>query len=355
MTALRRFLPLFVCLLSLVGVVRDLAARQEGTPPQETFQARLERAIAAMDSAEIERAVVLLRELLISADPLTPRPAVARAHLHLAAASLSIGLRDSALAHLREMVRANPFAVPDTLVFNPDLVAYFRTVRRTTPALDIRVTRDTVLTPGRDTYLVAVAVGEPRQVSVVLTAEGGAAMPEVRRQVDSSTSFSLPLVGPDSLPLPAGSYRLSVAAGTDLEITTSIRLTQMVAMVDTVPHQPPPDSSLFRPETRKGRPADWSALAGTMLGAAAFAVPITLSNPDLRESALDVGGISIGASIAIAGVAGIFVGRKPIPIPENIRYNAGLIAAWEQRNREIAAENQRRRQWAPIRIEVIQP
>lgn len=333
------------------------AARASGQGPalQESFEERLARAIAALDSAEVERGVDLLRQLLASGDPAAPRSAIARAHLHLAAASLALGLRDSATAHLREMVRANPFGVPDTLVFNPDLLSQFRRVRRATPALDFRIARDTVIRPDTDKYLVAVAVGEPRPVSIVLRGPGGSptAIFELRRQIDSSATVPIAPVGTDSLPIPTGIYRLVLNAGADLELSASLRFTRVSALVDTIPHEPPPDSNLFRPETRKGPPVAWSALAGVALGAAAAVLPSVLSNRDLSRQGVGMGGISVGGTIAVAGVVGVFAGRRPVPIAENIEFNRRLLASWEARNREIAAENERRRRWAPLRIEVV--
>lgn len=66
-----------------------------------------------------------------------------------------------------------------------------------------------------------------------------------------------------------------------------------------------------------------------------------------------MGGISVGGTIAVAGVVGVFAGRRPVPIAENIEFNRRLLASWEARNREIAAENERRRRWAPLRIDVV--
>lgn len=330
-------------------------AASQTAPQQESFEARLARAIAALDSAEVETGVDLLRSLLGSPDPAAPRLAIARAHLHLAAASLSFGLRDSAVAHLREMVRANPFAVPDTLVFNPDVVSQFRRVRRTTPALDFRVAADTLLWPEKDRYLVAVAVGEPRQVNIALVGpgEGTSTTFEVRRLVDSSATVPLAAVGPDSLPLAPGIYRMMLNAGRDLQLTVSLRVGRVAALVDTMQHQPPPDSSLFRPETRKGPPVGWSAVAGLALGAVATAAPSLLSNRDIAAQGLDARAVSIGGTIAAAGIVGVFVGRRPVSIPENVEFNRRLVASWQERNAQIAAENERRRRWAPLRIEVV--
>jgi hypothetical protein len=332
--------------------LRPAVAMQE-----QAFEQRLERAIAALDSAEVERGMDLLRALLASADSAVPRGAIARAHLHLAAASLSLGLRDSASLHLREMVRANPFAVPDTLVFNPDLTALFRIARRTTPALGLRVARDTVLRPQTDKYLVAVAVGEPRQVRIALIGPGASptVVLEETAQVDSSSTVPLTPVGGDSVPIPAGIYRLVLTAGGGLETTTLLRVTRVSVRVDTLLHEAPLDSARFRPETRKGPPAGWSALAGLAAGAVAAAIPLALSNPDLTAGGSDTRSISVAASIAAAGIVGVFVGRRPVSIPENIEYNRALRASWEERNREIARENERRRQWVPLRIEVLQP
>lgn len=318
----------------------------------QTFEARLERALAALDSTETERGVDSLLVLLASPAPAAPRAILARAHLHLAAASWALGFRDSAAVHLRDAVRANPFAVPDPDIFNPDIVAAFRQARRSVRALDLRVASDTVLQPATDKYLVAVAVGEAQEVTVLLVGpspDSGAAVQE-RMRVDSSSAIPVTPWVADSSPIGPGSYSLIVRDGFGLEVSTQIEVRRI--LVDTLEHEPPLDPLQFRAENRPGPPEGSSVALGLFLGATAAFIPQMLSNRNLSGNRVDAGAVSVGSGIALAGIVGAFVGRRPIPIAENVEFNRQLRASWEQRNQAIAGENARRRRWAPLRIVV---
>ena len=316
---------------------------------------RVTRAVAILDSAQTERGIDSLRALLAQWPSDGATELRVRASVHLGAASLSLGLRDSALTHFREAVRLNPFAVPDPEVFNPDIVETFRQARRSTPSVGLRVAADTVINPVTEAYLVAVAVGSPGEVAVAVVPAAAAAPgpAPTRLRVDSASSFVLPLRAADSLPLEPGDYRLTAGMPrTAVPSTTALlRITRQA--VDTASHDPPLNPAQFRPETRPGAPAKGSAISGLLIGLAAAALPSLVSNSAVWGKGVDVHAVSVGSSIAIAGIAGVFVGRRPVPIPENIELNRNLRASWEERDRLIAVDNARRRRWAPLRIEVI--
>jgi len=320
------------------------------------LEARLARALAALDSTETERGIELLRELVRSLPPDAPQALRVRAHLHLGAASWSLGLGDSAAAHFSETVRASPFAQPNPEIFNPDVLAAFRAARRGTLTVGLRVATDTVIKPDVDSYLVAVAVGRPGDVNVLLRRTDGPAPAsvETRLRVDSVSSFVLSLRVSDGLALEPGDYRLSAllqdAPGDSA--TTTLRITRPA--VDTAAHEPPLDSSLFRPEMRKGPPVPTSALLGMAFGAAAAAVPMVLGNKDLGGGKAQVPALSVGLGISVAGIAGVVLGRRMVPIHENIQYNRSLVTAREQRNRAIAEANEHKRRLAPLRITVVE-
>lgn len=318
-----------------------------------SFEGRLERALLVLDSTETERGVDSLRALLRQAGPETASRSLVRAHLHLAAASWALGLRDSALHHLGAMVRLNPFAVPDPDLFNPEIQTAYRQARRITPALAIRLPGDTSLSAEPDRYLVALAVGEPR--SVVLTVEttgpSEAAVLEVQTHVDSTMTLPLALLGGTREPLESGVYRIRVKAPPGLEAVQLVRVSR--SPVDTVPWEPAPDSGLFRPEMRRGPPALWSAVAGVLLGAAAAALPSAIANSDIPSKPTVSAGLGMGLGMVAGGIAGVFFGRRDVLIPENQQFNRRLVEAWQARNEAIAQENARRRQRAPMRIWVM--
>ncbi len=326
------------------------------TAQQSEFDARLNGAIAALDSAEAERGAQLLRGFLSTLPPDAPAAVRVRADLYLGAASLSLGLADSARVHFADMVRVNPFAVPDTNVFNPDVLAAYHTARRTTAVVALRVASDTVIKPMEGGYLVAVAVGRPGRVQFRLadTGEGHTDTLHTVLDVDSTASFVLPLRRSASLTIQAGSYRLT-ARMPDASDSVAVPLTITRQPVDTAVLAPPLDSSVFRPEHRKGPPVTASAVAGIALGAVTAALPVLLANKNLGTGTSQVAAASMGVGISVAGVIGVFAGRRQVPIQENIQYNQSLVQAWQARNRTITETNARAVQAAPLRIRRVTP
>lgn len=316
---------------------------------------RVTHAVALLDSSHTERGIDSLRALLAQ----WPRDGAVhlrvRANIHLGAASLTLGLRDSALMHFAEAVGLNPFAVPDPEVFNPEVTTAFREVRASTAVVGVRVAADTVINAVDEGYLVALGVGSPGQVTVELVPPGGTAPgpTPVRLLVDSVASFVLPLRADDSLRLQPGDYRLTAAMlGTAAQSAILVlRVTRQP--VDTAPHDPPLDGRQYRPETRPGALAKGSAFGGLLVGLAAAVLPSLVSDPEVSGSGIDLQAVSVGGGIAIAGIAGVFVARRSVPIDENAEYNRNLRASWEARDRQIGADNARRRSLAPLRIEVV--
>lgn len=317
---------------------------------------RITRAVAALDSAQTERGVDSLRALLGEWPEGGSTELRVRAHIYLGSASLALGFRDSAFAHFGEAVRLNPFAVPDPDIFNPDVLAAFREARRSTPSLRLKVAADTVIRPLAEAYLVAVAVGQPGSVTLrVLRADGAAAgTATIALNVDSTSSSVIPLRVSDSLPLEPGDYQLVAEVPGAATQSATIRLRVTRTPVDTTVYEPALDSTLFRPEMRKGPPVPISAVSGIAFGAVAAAVPMLLGNKDLAGGRAQVPAISVGVGISVAGIAGVVLGRRMVPIQENIQHNRSLVSAWEQRNRAIAEANEQKRRIAALRITLME-
>lgn len=349
--ALNRALVLLSWLLAATGM------RAGRTVQAQTAEERLQRAIAALDSAEFERGLDLLRDLLRTPPGELSALARSRAGIHAGAASLATGHLDSAAAYFRLSVRASAFASPDQEVLNPEAWSLFRSVKESTPAVSVRMTRDTVIRPDADALLMELAVGQPGNVTVALRWLA----PTVRDTVlpslsiDSTRAVSLVPRWSDSLPWHEGEVELVATVQAPTGVDTSrvrVRLTRQA--VDTVPHEPRPDSTRFRPTTAKGPPAAGSAVLGLAFGTVAVAIPVLLANTDLGSGSAAYR-VPVAIGLAVAGLIGTFAGRKDVPIEANIEYNRGLVQRWEEANRQKAAENARRVRFAPLRVEVIRP
>ncbi|HYZ01700.1 MAG TPA: hypothetical protein VFA92_09410, partial [Candidatus Binatia bacterium] len=223
-------------LVLVAGTVRGRAQAQSSDPT-------LARAVASLEVTETERGVELLRQLITTLPTTAPAALRRDAQVHLAIADWSLGLFDSASAHLRAAVTADPFVHLDGEEFNPDLVAALRAARRAVAALGVRAPPDTSLEPRTGGWPVAVAVTQPGTVRLRLTGpeSGGRDTLLAALPVDSTATLTLPLPVGESLARTAGSYRLVVEyarpGGPTLTSTLDLDVTEQP--VDTLPREPP--------------------------------------------------------------------------------------------------------------------
>jgi hypothetical protein len=315
----------------------------------ESPERLLQRAIATLDSAETERGADLLRTLLASVPSREAIAVRADAHMFLGAASMALGQQDSAIVQFREVVTLNPFYRPDPERFNPDLTDLFHSLRVATTVVRLRAPADTTLAPMRDRYVVSVGVGKPGDVIVRLRSVAGRTGALLATlALDSIATVEVPLLAADGTAIEAGGYELEAVVTTSDGRDTDILSMNVERMaVDTTPHEPPIPETDFRPEERRGSPRLVDLGRGLAFGLAATAAPTLLGNRDLRDAAVPPKAIALGAVIALADI----VASRPMrPIPDNIDFNARLRAEWEATNLGIAADNDRIRREARLRI-----
>ena len=332
------------------------AARPGQAQEREVLRAQLDRAIAVLDSAQIERAVTLLRSLTTAFGPTAPVDLRVTTHLLLGEAYWSLGFADSAEIQFTAAVRSSPFVRVHPDFFNPDVMEAFRLAKRTTVALGFRTPRDTVIDPVAERWPIAFAVGRPGDVHVQLSGPGlpAGGMLVVSLEVDSLEEHSVSLLVSDSIAFEPGSYALravlSTTGGSD---TAHVDFSVERQPVDTAAHDPPLDPSRFRAEIRKGSPPLSSILRGALVGAAAAAIPVIITSKDLGNDNLELRAVAVGATITVAGLAGLVLGRPEVPIEQNIVYNRDIRSGWERRNQMIARDNAMKIRLAPLRLRVI--
>lgn len=308
----------------------------------------LQHATAALDSSNTERAVDLLRQLISSFPAGTVREQRARAHIQLAVASWALQQPDSTRVHFRSAVRWDPFArlAPD--LYNPEISSLFQAARETTTSVGLRAPLDTTLVPTVERFSVRAGVARPGTVSIRLVALDPATPDSIVMSVavDTVATVLLPLTGSNGGVLDPGRYRLYARLETAID---SLSLVLDRSSPDTLPHAPPVPVSQLRPETRRASPSVVNIIRGLALGAAAGAIPMVLGNSQVRDGSIPFTALAVGLSIA--GVDIVF-DRGLLPIPQNIVRNAALRRERERQNQTIAAENERRRRLAPVRLRV---
>jgi hypothetical protein len=310
-------------------------------------------ALAALDSAHVERAIEQLRVLTATLGASTPVARRVEALATLATALLATGQRDEAAARFAAIARLDPFHELDTIHFNPEVIAAYRSVRRATPAVGVRVPADTTLLPDQDAWPIRVAVGRPGRVRLRLVPqEPGSDSLVAAVNVDGERTVPLLLSVREAGGLRPGVYRLAGEwmEGEAAVATTHLGIVIARGAVDTVEHEAPPAGELFRREHRPGPPRLGVALLGVLAGAATAALPQLLSGDAEPAPHARAASVGVAATISLSGIVGAFRGRARVPIPANIEYNDGIRAAWRERNRAIAEANEAHRRSAPIRL-----
>lgn len=315
-----------------------------------TGEPQLDRALAALDGADTERGAVLLRQWLSADAGGAPEGTKSLVLARLAEVAWSLGLRDSASVCLRSLVQTDAFfSIPPGL-FNPELDANYVRVRRETPAIAIRASRDTVLTPVRDSLPVWIAVGRPGEVRLLLRLTRPRPHDSllVALRVDSVGVARIPLTAPDGHALTPGQYAIEAeVAGSNRSASALLALAVERLPVDTAPRQVPIPAAAFRAEIRKRSPSLRTVGEGVGLGALAVLVSAAVNDANVSGRAVPRGAWLIGGSVALANI----VFKRPgVPIAANVAYNESLRRRWEVEAHAIAAENAMRLGTSPLRI-----
>ncbi len=318
-----------------------------------TGAARIDTAFAKLDAGAIERGAGLLREALAPDQPPLAPAVRARAFARLAEATWSVGARDSARTYLRDVVHADPFYTPPADLLNPDLQAAYAQARAQTTVIGLRGPRDTVLMPLRDTLPLEIAVGRPGQVRLLLRLTVPRAHDSLLTAlpVDNGAIVRIPLVAPDGSVLTPGVYAIEGAvAASGSGASALLQLMVERTAVDTAPHISGIPGTAYRAETRKSGVSIRSVREAVGFGALTVLVSAAVNDAALSGRSIPPAAVLIGGSVTLATVA---LKRPGVPISENVSYNDSLRAAWEARNRTIAAENATRLGSAPIRIRTV--
>lgn len=336
--------------LAAVAVVTCATARAQ---QQSQLEARLDSAVVAVDAADIEHAVTLLRSLTDQFTATTDVELRFTAFLLLGEVYWALGFADSAVTQFQAAVRSDPFRQLHDDFFNPELMGALRAARRETSVLGMRARPDTVLDPVTGVWPVSLALGRPGQVELRLTGPGfgGRDSLVATVQVDSALRPGISLLVSDSVAIEPGTYTLLASL-----VTVSGRETARLEFsverqpADTNRHESPLDRSVLFPETRRGSVSIWGIARGLVFGAAAATIPTVLTHADMGNETFEPRAVVLGATITLGALLGSTLGRPTETVAENVTRNREMVSAWEQRNRAIARQNAARIRLAPLRI-----
>lgn len=326
--------------LALAVLVPRVARAQANTA--ET----LASAIKLYEDLQVERAVVLLRQVVSPSSPYeVSREQRVLAYKYLGAALAVLGQQDSAVVYLRAAVERDPLVDMDAQTFSAAERQALDAARLRTFAVAVRPVVPDTLDPRTERTNFALFVTHGALVTAVLHGAGAGATAQ-----DAATLLEGEVAGPrevtwngvlgDGRLAPAGRYALVARARSLLTARQDSALVWLdvrhdrPALEDTLP--PIPASELL-PERYTRSAAGRELLRGASLAAAAIVTQSVISDRRLG------GGGGYAATVGIAGgAAGAYafiMRRRNSEIPANVAANGRRRAERAAFNAEVTRRN----------------
>jgi hypothetical protein len=332
-----RCMRLFVSVLALMTLAPALSAQRS---PAE----QLNRAIILYEELQLERALVLLRDVVSPSNAEVTREERVRAIKYLGAAFALLGRRDSAIAQFRGAIERDPFIDLEPALFTATERSLFAEARREVFAVGVRVQADSGFVPGHGRVSLRFVTTRHARVEAVLK-RPRESEPLVTFRWSAEGASDSPWDGLDQrgARLPPGRYDLEVRATSTADSvrdTVALRFDvgyEHEALEDTLASL---DSASLLPE--RNPPSVPRKYLATGLAAAAFAVavPAIIGNGDLGGSQKHA---SVMASLSLSGgVLGYVLLQRGSAIPSNIRENARRREERVRHNLDIRQRNEAR-------------
>lgn len=326
---MRRFL--LVLALLLLGV-RPLAA-------QSNTAEMLQRAIRLYEDLDVERALVILRQILSPASPfdVSPQQRIEAYKYFGAALALQPGQvkRDSAITFFRAAIERDPFVDLDPQSFSPIQLQAFGEARDRTFGVGVRPIATDTVDPRGERRLTFRGLTSHR---AALRAElrSGGALRRVLFDGENEGLREIPWDGSlsDGGLAPAGRYELAVIGRSSLipvsdTVTVSFELTHLHPPLED--SLPPLRAGELLPEQHPASAATLDLLKGLAVAGSAVLIQTVLPSGELGGARTALSGTVAGAGAA-AGLAAFFVRQANRRIPANIQEN-------DRRRAERAATN----------------
>lgn len=328
-----RLLRITVVMISLVALARPGVAQRA---PGEV----LSRGVILYEELQLERAIVLLRDVTSPSNTAATMAERVQAMKYLGATFSLLGQRDSAIAYFRRMLERDPFVDLDPAVFTAQERQLFAYARRQVFVVGVRTLSDTGFVPGQGGVSLRFVTTQHARVQAIVRRPGESEPVATFRWTAEGASES-PWDGLDQKGqrLPAGRYQLDVsAAATSDSASDTVTLRFDV----TYDHEPLEDSLAFDPrsllpERRPPSIARSQLAAGLALASFAIAVPSVIGHGDLNGTRKHA--VVMASVTATGGIASFFLLRRGSGIPANVLENARRREQHVRQNREIRERN----------------
>lgn len=325
-----------VALFMLLGAIPAAARAQMTTAETLTEAGRLYEAL------EVERAVVLLRQVISPSMPFeVSKEQRVQAYTYLGASLAILGMRDSAITYFRAALERDPFVDLDPSRFTQRERAAFAEARQRTLAVGARPVVSRFIDPRSDSILFTVVSTQQTQLHVDVrgASTDTAGVVLLDRLSDGVRDLSWNGRLANGTLVPPGRYALFLRASAPTGASDSTRLLFVVAhdhppLEDSIPV---PNGSALLPERYPSSAGARDLARGAGLAAIALAIPSLGSRRLAANGRVFARGAAVGA--LAAGTAAYLV-RRAHPINHaNVAENRRRRADVDARNAEIARRN----------------
>lgn len=303
-------------------------------------------AVRLYEDLQVERAVVLLRQVVSPSSPYeVSREQRIQAYKYLGAALAVLGQGDSAVVYLRAAVERDPFVDMDPQSFSAAERAALAQARTRTFAVAARPVAATTLDPRTERLAFTVLTTHAARLSVAAHGAGGnlTAADEatlLQAEVDGLREIPWNAVLRDGRLAPPGRYVLHAAglsALTGGADTTRVWFDvrhEREALEDTLPALGPSD---FLPERHSTAVAGRDLLRGLGMAGAAMLAHLLVADRQLGGGGVYAGTAAIAGTTA--GAAAFLARQRNRDIPANVAENARRRDARAQHNVAVAQRN----------------
>jgi hypothetical protein len=301
--------------------------------------AYLSRGIEAYQALDYDAAAGWLRRALTP--PLVeglPAPDQVRGLAYLGATERFRGRSDSAESAFRRLLRLDPRARPDPLVFPPEVTRLFDQTRARFPIVGISGEVDATVNERNPAYRLRLHPSVPHDVTLTLDRPDAPARDTLYAgPVGDSLVVEWNGRDRDGVRVASGQYWFTATTVADGPGGCRVRLpVNVVSRGGDTASLPLPLLRPARPEVAGPGDGPSAFVKAGLFGGAALALPLLARDAGHTPSRL------VGAAFGITGIVAYLHYRVGRPIPENIAANALERARWQHQVELVKAENAER-------------
>jgi len=305
----------------------------------------LKKAVQLYQELQVERALVLLRQVISPSSPFVVSSAQrVEAYKYLGAAHAILGQSDSASVYFRAAIERDPFVDLDAQAFTAVERSAFAEARQRTFAIAARPITRTRIDPRTERMTFVLLSTHACVLHAEIRDAKGAVTPIFESENDGVREIQWDGLLADGHVAPAGRYELVVRGQSHLtDHVDSARL-----FLDVELDRPPLEDTLpslgstdLLPEHYPASASSIELAKGLGIAVTALAIPLAVGDNHLGTGARGLAGVMAAGGIGI-GIGGFVWRRQHNEIAANIAENTRRKAERAAKNAEIARRNEGR-------------